>query len=97
MTYLYLTLILTFSIKLLSVLVTHLFYKDQFAWFSERQAKQRKRAGYGRFLFSYLSIFSPVTLWHANNLPDRTYRALKSFVFSAAVFLVVAIVLLTRG
>ncbi|EET46229.1 hypothetical protein TR2A62_0015 [Thalassobium sp. R2A62] len=33
-----------------------------------------------------MSIFSPSTLWHAHNLPDRTIRGFKSAVI--IIFLV---------
>ena len=80
---------LAFFCKALSVVITHLFYKDQFDWFKRHQSKTGKPANYFIFLFFFLSLFSPATLWHAHTLPDFPYRALKSLIVVVASFLAI--------
>ena len=74
--------------KVMSILVTHLFFRDQFDWFKNKQLEKGKPTGYGIFLIKYLSLFSPATLWHAQTLPDISQRAFKSVSIVVGLFVV---------
>lgn len=84
--------------KLLSMLLTHLFFRDQFEWFRDRQVRLKRSPHYIVFLLKYLSILSLPTLMHAYQLPDAIFRFVKLAALSTFFFLfVVSLFLMISG
>ena len=71
------TVTLLIAVKMLSVIVTHVAFRDQYAWFKADREKQGKTTNYFVFLVLFFSFLNPQGTWHVLQLQDLPERWLK--------------------